>query len=39
VPEREAGPDAEGIEHHVGDATLERMENFIGSREARGDGP
>jgi DtxR family manganese transport transcriptional regulator len=34
VPELEAGSDAEGIEHHVGDATLKRMEAFISSREA-----
>jgi DtxR family manganese transport transcriptional regulator len=36
VPEHEAGPDAEGIEHHVGEATLDRMAAFIGSREAEG---
>ncbi len=28
VPEVEAGPDAEGIEHHVGPATLRCMERF-----------
>ncbi|MHC4128375.1 MAG: manganese-binding transcriptional regulator MntR [Planctomycetota bacterium] len=34
VPEIEAGPDAEGIEHHVGEVTLKRMEAFISSQEA-----
>ena len=29
VPEAEAGSDAEGIEHHVGDATLLCMEQFL----------
>ena len=29
VPETEAGSDAEGIEHHVGSATLECMEQFL----------
>ncbi len=29
VPESEAGSDAEGIEHHVGSSTLERMEQFL----------
>ncbi len=28
VPEPEAGPDAEGIEHHVSEATLQRMQSF-----------
>jgi DtxR family manganese transport transcriptional regulator len=39
VPEPEALADAEGIEHHVGDATLERMAAFIGRREAGGGKP
>ncbi len=29
VPAPEAGPDAEGIEHHVGPATLRSMERFL----------
>jgi DtxR family manganese transport transcriptional regulator len=29
VPEEDARRDAEGMEHHVGDATLERMAAFI----------
>ncbi len=29
VPETEADSDAEGIEHHVGAATLRRMEQFL----------
>jgi len=29
VPESEAGSDAEGIEHHVGSATLQSMEQFL----------
>jgi DtxR family manganese transport transcriptional regulator len=33
VPEREAGPDAEGIEHHVGEVTLQRMEAFVSRHE------
>ena len=37
VPEHEAGPDAEGIEHHVGDVTLQRMAAYISSREPAGD--
>jgi DtxR family manganese transport transcriptional regulator len=37
VPEHEAGPDAEGIEHHVGEVTLQRMAAFIRSRERGGD--
>jgi DtxR family manganese transport transcriptional regulator len=36
VPEHEAGADAEGIEHHVGDVTLQRMAAFIQSREPAG---
>ena len=28
VPEPDAGPDAEGIEHHVGEATLQHMQSF-----------
>lgn len=32
VPERDAQRDTEGIEHHVGEATLARMEAFIHSR-------
>ena len=36
VPEHEAGADAEGIEHHVGDVTLQRMTAFIKSREPAG---
>ncbi len=39
VPEQEAGPDAEGIEHHVGDETLRRMAAFIKSHEPKGDDP
>ena len=34
VPQHEAGPDAEGIEHHVGEATLRSMADFLGQREA-----
>jgi DtxR family manganese transport transcriptional regulator len=33
VPEADARPDAEGIEHHVGPATLRCMERFV--RECR----
>lgn len=29
VPEPEAQRDAEGMEHHVGDATLQAMKNFL----------
>jgi DtxR family transcriptional regulator, manganese transport regulator len=29
VPEPDARHDTEGIEHHVGDATLQRMETFL----------
>jgi DtxR family manganese transport transcriptional regulator len=29
VPEQEAGSEAEGIEHHVGQATLQRMADFV----------
>ncbi|MHC4429791.1 MAG: manganese-binding transcriptional regulator MntR [Planctomycetota bacterium] len=29
VPETDAGPDAEGIEHHVGPLTLRCMEQFV----------
>ncbi len=29
VPDAEAGSDAEGIEHHVGSATLQCMEQFL----------
>ena len=29
VPESDAGSDAEGIEHHVGSATLQCMEQFL----------
>jgi DtxR family manganese transport transcriptional regulator len=36
VPGPEAGADAEGIEHHVGDVTLQRMAAFIKSREPAG---
>jgi DtxR family manganese transport transcriptional regulator len=39
VPEVEAGPDAEGIEHHVGDVTLDRMAAFIGTGKPRRDEP
>jgi DtxR family manganese transport transcriptional regulator len=35
VPPEEATHDAEGIEHHVGDATLECMRRFV---EGGGDG-
>ena len=31
VPARQAEIDAEGIEHHVGDATLRAMKRFIGA--------
>ncbi len=34
VPESEAGSDAEGIEHHVGSSTLERMEQFLQQQPA-----
>ena len=34
VPEAEAGSDAEGIEHHVGSATLEHMEQFLQQQPA-----
>ncbi|MHC4414435.1 MAG: manganese-binding transcriptional regulator MntR [Planctomycetota bacterium] len=33
VPEPEAGPDAEGIEHHVGEVTLRRMAEFVRTHE------
>jgi DtxR family manganese transport transcriptional regulator len=33
VPQAEAGPDAEGIEHHVGPATLECMRLFLERQE------
>ncbi len=33
VPEAEAGPDAEGIEHHVGPATLRCMKRFLEPNE------
>ena len=36
VPVQEAGPDAEGIEHHVGDETLQRMAAFVKSHEPGG---
>jgi DtxR family manganese transport transcriptional regulator len=39
VPEHEAGPDAEGMEHHVGDVTLQRMAAFIDRREPAGGEP
>ena len=39
VPEQEAGPDAEGIEHHVGEATLERMAAFLANLEREGGAP
>ena len=34
VPEAEADSDAEGIEHHVGSATLQCMEQFLQHRQA-----
>ena len=34
VPEPEAGPDAEGMEHHVGPLTLRCMESFLQRHEA-----
>lgn len=34
VPEAEAGPDAEGIEHHAGPATLKRMAEFLRAQQA-----
>ncbi len=34
VPEAEAGPDAEGIEHHVGSSTLRCMEQFLQPQSA-----
>jgi DtxR family manganese transport transcriptional regulator len=33
VPEADAGPDAEGIEHHVGNETLLCMERFLEQNE------
>ena len=36
VPGHEAGPDAEGIEHHVGDATLHRMAEHVAGCEETG---
>ena len=33
VPQAEAGPDAEGIEHHVGPETLECMHRFLQRQE------
>ena len=36
VPEDEAGPDAEGIEHHVGDATLQRMAEHVAGHDQTG---
>ena len=38
VPEDEAGPDAEGIEHHVGDATLQRMAAHVAGHDQTGAG-
>lgn len=35
VPEGDAQRDTEGIEHHVGPATLERMEAFLRKREVQ----
>lgn len=35
VPEADAQRDAEGIEHHVGEATLDRMQAFIDRRAAK----
>jgi DtxR family manganese transport transcriptional regulator len=32
VPDEDARHDAEGIEHHVGSATLDRMERFLSRR-------
>ncbi|MHC4107222.1 MAG: manganese-binding transcriptional regulator MntR [Planctomycetota bacterium] len=36
VPESEALRDAEGIEHHVGDATLRRMARFVETETSGG---
>jgi DtxR family manganese transport transcriptional regulator len=33
VPEQEAGPDAEGIEHHVGETTLKHMAAYVREHE------
>lgn len=33
VPRADAERDTEGIEHHVGESTLERMEQFLRERE------
>ena len=35
VPEKDARRDAEGIEHHVSQATLDRMEGFMRSHNPR----
>jgi DtxR family transcriptional regulator, manganese transport regulator len=34
VPESDARRDTEGIEHHVGQATLATMERFLGARQS-----
>jgi len=36
VPEEDARRDSEGIEHHVGEATLERMRRFVEERSSEG---
>jgi DtxR family manganese transport transcriptional regulator len=39
VPETDAGPDAEGIEHHVGPLTLRCMEAFVEELRERTEEP
>ncbi len=39
VPEADASPDAEGIEHHVGPATLRCMESFLERFQPAGSAP
>lgn len=39
VPEPEAQRDAEGMEHHVGDATLQAMKNFLQQQQQQQDSP
>ncbi len=36
VPEPDAGPDAEGIEHHVGEVTLQHMARYVRNYEEEG---
>lgn len=37
VPEADAQRDTEGIEHHVGEATLQRMQAFVSERSSKKD--